>query len=574
MRVAIADQLADAPLNRIDCHRRLRRTCSIALPLGLLLANALSCNNGGPVASNDSCGHGWKGAQSVATHAGAAQQLDFRDVGYCATDPVTVRFERDGTRVTLGAVAASPIQVGVPVWVDPKTGRVGDVDLSVTIIGPDGEHPLANPMHVDPLPAPRAGAAPGHRALVMLGSVQSAITDARAKLSRFKGDVSAFDAELAKADASLATLTQAIGDVQRGGIPVPLLTVPGGATIVLSADSLTMLDGIFASFLVGLGSASGSASLSGRGLHILDMASDDAGDAAWFQNMVHDVSKGGLDSAKKFASATSGVLGVLAVGAAIAGAAPELTTLAVLGAVAFAATTLAPAATALLIDLGTLATSGDVTGPLDPRVWKATQPALKYAVEQGLAKVAGEVAQANLEPAAGPVGAAVFALADTTLGATAGAAHRVGDVLFGKDEACADGVIPYEIGFNPDYAKCRPPETGTGGTSGSSGSSGGGAGGATDPNNVCIVGAGVQANPSNFVKTCAFVAARERRGGSRPLFCADPNPQYRLGYPQLSNGDDPRIVCVVQTNEDAIAAGTNGESGCDHEVAGTCYCCP
>jgi hypothetical protein len=405
-----------------------------------LVALACDCNNGGPVARVDACAHAWNGAHAVATHAGAAQQLELGAVGYCATDPVAVRFEREGTSVTLGAVAASPLQVGVPVWIDPRTGRVGDVDLSVTVIGPDGEHKLANAIHVDPLPPPRAGVVPGHRASVMLGSVQRALADARAKLSRFKGDVSAFDAELAQADADLNTLTQAIATVQQTGMPFPLIKVPGGATTVLNADSLTVLDGIFASYLGGLGPRNAGAGLIGKNVHILDMASDDAGDAAWFQDMVHDISKGGLESAKKFASATSGVLGVLAVGAAIAGAAPELTTLAVLGAVAFAATTLAPAATALVIDLGVLAISGDVTGPVDPRVWRATQPELKYVVEQGLGKVVGDVAQANLEPAAGAVGAAVFALGETMLGAMGGAAHRVGDVLFGKDEACADGV--------------------------------------------------------------------------------------------------------------------------------------
>ena len=247
--------------------------------------------------------------------------------------------------------------------------------------------------------------------------------------------------------------------------------------------------------------------------------------------------------------------------------------MAVLGAVAFAATTFAPAATALIIDLGTLAVSGDVTGPVDPRVWETIQPPLKYAVEQGLSKVAGDVIGVKVEAVEGPIGAAVFGLANNALGATDAVAHRLGNVLFGKDEACAEGVIPYEIGFNPDYAKCRQTAQGPSGTPGGPGTSGGG--GPTDPNNTCMVGAGVKAYPADFVKTCAFVAARDHKGGSTPLFCLDANPKYMLGEPQLANGDDPRKVCALQTNADALAAGvSNGESGCSHEVAGTCYCCP
>jgi hypothetical protein len=264
----------------------------------------------------------------------------------------------------------------------------------------------------------------------------------------------------------------------------------------------------------------------------------------------------------------STILAGVGLAAAVAGSAPAIGAVAVLGAVTFVATTYAPAATAMMIELAALPVDSP---PCPAEVWNAVQPALTYIVKQNLDQAVSVLLDKQLAPA-GEVAQAAGALINSAFNPTSPLTDRIANTIVGPpQEACAPGVEPVEISFNPDYVRCPTSSTTatSGGTSGSSGSSGygGGSGGA----NPCITGAGVAANPAPWIEACTKLDPRL----TVPLTCLDANPAFDLPSPTLSNGTNPASACQVFHDADGAGTSLGTAQGCDHEAGPiTCYCCP
>ncbi len=545
-----------------------RRTLALVALAGAaasLWTDCLPQGTGKGSQGSASCAHRFSAPSTVPTTVRAAQQLDLGDVGYCGNDPVSVRFSAGGRSVTLSAVSSSPLRVGVPIWIDPG-GNVGNADLALSVVGPDGEHALARPLHVAALDP--AGGALGDTTLAMIASIRAAVVRSQSTLSAFRGNTAPLAASLARMVTNLDTLSRAV-TTARAGASVPIGTV-SGSTIALDSASLAIVDSLFASFQADLlATATQPRSVGGN----VGQISSGLDDAAWFNEMLHDVATGGLQRADKLASTMGTLLAGVGVVAALAGSTPALGALAVLGAVTYVATTFAPAATALVIESAALPVESSPPEPLSKDTWQRIQPALSYVVQQSVGQAVSMFVGAKVEPL-GEVGAALVSLVDNSFGGSGAVGTEVSTLLFGKDASCADGVVPVEIGFKPDYVKCPAPtlprvpgsSSGSSSSSSSSSSSGGGA-------NPCFQGAGVAANPAPWVEACTKLDPRR----PVPLDCLDESTTFPpVPAPTLKNGANPASVCAVFQNGDGAGTSLGPVTGCSHEngIKLTCYCCP
>jgi hypothetical protein len=542
---------------RTEWWPRLRFVVGLGLVTALMGASTASCSKN---TAQPACTDGWAGTSVALTHLAPLARLDLGSVGYCADDPVTVRFATGGETIDVGATSAEPLQVIVPPWFDPGTGAVGNLDATVTVVGLDGAHPLPGTLHIDALAPDPSGAPPGSRSLAVLRDVTSAVTDARSRLSAFRGDTSALDSSFATALAGLSALTSSIQQLQSSGTPVPLVTLPSGATAPLAPASLSTLDALFVATLgPGAGAAQSSAATA-------------ADDPAWFQNMVKDVAQGSLDSARDFNGRVGSFIAVLAVGAAVLGAEAAAAPLAVAGAVLYAATTFAPAASALIVDFAASAVGDGPDGPTSEEAWQTAAPALQYVVLETVSQAVAESAQTAIEPAS-PTGAAAYGAIDSQVGISDGVAQKVVNVIWGKDAKCPGGAVPSEISFNPDSVTCPQPISPGGGSSGASSGSSSSGGAAGD--NVCLQGGGVAADPTFWTQLCHAVSAKSS-GMPRTNFldCFPANPSYGVPAPTLSDGSQPSQECVQVHDADGMLVNGSGIGGCDDPTVETCWCCP
>ena len=517
----------------------------------IVAGGTVSCSSSSPT-TEQPCAHQWIGTSASLTHSAPLSELDFGQVGYCATDPVSIALTQGGHTLSVGATSANPLRVIVPPWFDGASGGLGNADVRVTVNGPDGAHPVSGLLHIDALAADTSGAPTGSRSLAILASVTAAVIDARGRLTSFHGNTGPLDASFGTVLAGLNTLANGIQQVQSTGTPIALLKVPSGATVTLTPSSLGTLDALF---VASLGAMIGAPQSSA--------ATAAAGDTSWFQSMVGDVTKGSLDSAREFSGRLGTLLAVMGVGAAILGAETAAAPLALMGAIVYVSTTFAPAATALILDLGASAVGDGPDGPITSEAYNIAIMDIQYVVEQSISKAVSAATQGTLDESS-PTAAAVHDVIDNAIGISDGVAERVASVIFGRGGQCANGAVPTEISFNPDSVTCPGlPSTAAEPTSGTD--SGG-------SNNICFVGDAVQLNSAPWIAACQTLNAKY----TQVYNCLDPSSGPGLGVPHLPDGRTPSIVCVPFTDSTGVGTSIGQVSGCNRGDPGytQCWCCP
>jgi hypothetical protein len=511
----------------------------------LLAGGGVSCRTD----ASEPCSHQWAGTSTSLAQAAPLSVLDLGDVGYCGGDPVSVTFAQGTHSLALGAISADPLQVVVPPWFDGASGNLGNADTTITVTGPDGTHSVSGTLHIAALAPDTSGQPTGNRSLAILASVAAAVTDARSRLSSFQGETSAMVTAFGSMLTGLNTLTSGIQRVQSTGMPISLVTVPSGATATLTPSSLATLDALF---VAALGPTAGDPQSS---------AATAGGTADWFQSMVSDVTKGSLDSVQRFGGTVGTLLAVVGLGAAVLGVEAAAAPLAVMGAVVYAATTFAPAASALVIDFAASALGDGPEGPTDSEAWDAASPAVQYVVQQSISKAVSDLTQSEIESAS-PTGAAVYGVIDSAVGISDGVAEKVVSVIGGSDALCPNGALPIELGFNPDSVTCPQPPSAPMMTVDDSG----------PPGNVTSV-----CSPySAFVQACQTLNVNYTQAYLCVSSASGPDAY------QLPDGGNPTVLCAPLTDSIAAAQPSLSPSGqfigCDPAddpmSHPQCWCCP
>jgi hypothetical protein len=269
------------------------------------------------------------------------------------------------------------------------------------------------------------------------------------------------------------------------------------------------------------------------------------------------------------AGSVSILLSVLGLGAALVGTSTAAAPIAVLGAVAYAATTLAPAASALVIDLGAAELGDGPDGSISPAVWEAVEPAIQYVFVQSLDKAAGDLTAMAIEPAS-TQGAAIFSVLNNAVGTTAGIAEQVGNVIFGTQ--CPSGVGV--ISFNPNTQACAGQDAGPAASClpvGGIPTDCGMTPGSGSDTQCCSTECAVSSLPDGGVSATCRCATTEGVPCVNDSDCCDPNEQAKCVQGICCVPSGVEFVGECTSGLGPCCSAFNGGSGCENgPINGTC----
>ena len=360
-----------------------------------------------------------------------------------------VRFwNASGYSATVAATTPNPLQVAVPLYVDPATGLLASGVVSLTILHPDGTSTN--------LPGTVTIAAPPVLVGVPVGAVTSAFLEGSIRLmesarASLLAAVVARPAagpmltpellaEMTDTSARLTAMKTAVDGFLAGNPGAAMgavATSDGSATVNVDAVTMANSDRIIAAFLARIAPApaasrarAGSAAAVG---YDLEFARN------WGQSLPAEISSGWLEWGKKVGSTVGAVTAVTGLVVALAASTPAVvaigTTAAVVGAMGFAVSTFAPGACGAFLKVGS---SILLTGQASQSDY---MPEVKYVVGNTLAQGASQWLGTYMERVGGDLSAAIAGVIDDRAGFTA----RAGELVAGAVDLVYPATCTYSI---------------------------------------------------------------------------------------------------------------------------------
>ena len=374
-----------------------------------------------------------------------------------ASDLPRVRFWNGaGYSATLAATTPDPLQVAVPLYVDPVTGALASGTVSVTILRPDGTSTtlpgtvtIAAPPDLVGVPAGAVTAAFLEGSISLLASARAALLAAVVARPAASPLVTPeLLAEMADSSARLTVMKTAVQGFLAGNPGAAIGSVAasdGPATVNVDAVTMKNSDRIIAAFLARIAPATPAATrgLASRAAAVpydLEFA------RTWGQSLPAEISGQWLEWGKKVGGTIGAVTAVTGLAVALAASTPAVvaigTTAAVVGAMGYAVSTFAPGACGAFLKIGS---SILVDGQASQSDY---MPEVKYVVGNTLAQGASQWLGTYLERVGGSLSAAVAGVLDDRLGFTAGAGELVaGAVDLVYPAACTLSIAPVSKPF-------------------------------------------------------------------------------------------------------------------------------
>ena len=374
-----------------------------------------------------------------------------------ASDRANVRFSNArGYSVTVPATAPNPLQVAVPLYIDPVTGVFDSGTVVLTIILPDGTSKEVEGALTIAAPPALVGVAPGAVTEAFLEGTVALLSSAKASLEQAAAArpsaavllTPALALDMESARARLSVMKLAVSGFLGGsaGESIGAVTASDGP-VTEKIDAVTMKnsDRIIAAFLAqiapaGVVQAGSSAYAEGEG-YDLEFA------RTWYQSLASDISGKWLDWGKKTGSTVGTVTAVAGLAVALAATTPAMlavgTTAAVVGAMGFAASTFAPAACSAFLKVGSSILLDRESSHAD------LMPEVLYVVENTLTQGASLWRDSWITSRGGELSAAVVGLLDDQTNFTANAVKLVvGAVAISYPPGPAPGGATYSGSFS------------------------------------------------------------------------------------------------------------------------------
>ena len=333
-----------------------------------------------------------------------------------------------GFSAKLPAISPNPLQVAVPIYINPATGKPDSGTVSLTVIYPDGTTKAVQGTLTIAAPPTLAGVAPGAITEAFLEGTINLIASSQSSLDSVTSAgpaaaalvTPAITAYLTTATTRLMTMQAAASAFLAGkpGDSIGSITTSTGS-LTLRIDTATMYtsDRIIAAFLNQIAPA-------GQGLArrlpvTVSEAATDYLDFArtWNETLTSDISDQWLDWGKKVGSTIGTVTAVTGLAVALAASTPAIaavgTTAAVIGAMGYAVSTFAPAVSATFLRVGSSILLNGQASQED------YMPETKFVIENTAAQGASFWLTSWVEEVDGDLSSAVVGALDDQAGITA-----------------------------------------------------------------------------------------------------------------------------------------------------------
>jgi len=373
-----------------------------------------------------------------------------------ASDLPRVRFwNGSGYSATLAATTPNPLQVAVPLYVDPVTGALASGTVSVTILRPDGTSTtlpgtvtIAAPPDLVGVPAGAVTAAFLEGSIGLLASARAALLAAVVARPAASPLVTPeILAEMADSSARLAVMKTAVEGFLAGNPGAAIgsvATLDGPATVTVDAVTMKNSDRIIAAFLARIAPA--APAFRGLASPAAAVGYDLAFARTWGQSLPTEISGQWLEWGKKVGGTIGAVTAVTGLAVALAASTPAVvaigTTAAVVGAMGYAVSTFAPGACGAFLKIGSSILIDGQASQSD------YMPEVKYVVGNTLAQGAAQWLGTYMERVGGELSAAVAGVLDDRVGFTA----RAGELVAGAVDlvypvACTYAIAPVSKPF-------------------------------------------------------------------------------------------------------------------------------
>ncbi len=379
-------------------------------------------------------------ADNFSTGASGAAPFEIISLGtstYGDSDLPKVRFSNSsGYSVTVAATTPNPLQVAVPIYVNPITGKLDSGTVSLTVIDPSGASKTVQGSLLIAPPPMLAGIPPGavteaflEGTINLIASSQSSLDSVTSMGSAAAALVTAdITAYLASSSAQLTVMKNAVIAFINGmpGDSIGSITTSTGS-LTLKIDTATMYtsDRIIAAFLNQIAPSGQVLTKTLPGARA-DATSFDLDFArTWYLSMPAEISSQWLDWGKKTGSTIGAVTAATGVVVALAASTPAITAIGIMagvvGAMGFAVSTFAPATAAAFLTIGS---SIILNGQASEEDYTLE---VKYVAGRTLSAGASCWLSTWIQEVNGNVSAAIVRLANNQLGVTA----KIGEFIAG-----------------------------------------------------------------------------------------------------------------------------------------------
>lgn len=371
-------------------------------------------------------------------------------------DVVQVTFANPkGYSVTITAVASNPLQVVVPLYVNPVSGELDSGSVTLRVTYPDGSMKVADGTLTIAAPPIVEGVTPGTLTQAFVNGTLSYVNETQTALSNLKTEDSEaasivtteIEADLALEVTTLQTMSLSIDNYTSGDLSQAICgarTSDGEATVTMDSAMLTNSDRIVAAFLNQLLVTKTStlektiAGVETSGDVLVDRASD------WTKNLMTTISDGTLEWGKKVGGSVGGVTAIVGVLVAVTAATPMVTAIgtsaALIGAVGYLTSTFVPGSTAMFLNMGTSIILDGESGYDD--IKKGAAYIVGNTLAQGFSSLAGEW----IESKTSELGGALAGFLDNVGDITGRTSQFVANsILYANETSCAYTLSSYSV---------------------------------------------------------------------------------------------------------------------------------
>lgn len=366
---------------------------------------------------------------SVSTNAAPFAVLSLGASSLNDSDQVQVVFSNEsGYSATVPATSANPLEVAVPLYLNPITGALDSGTVTLTALYPDGSTKTVAGSLFIAAPPTLDGLAPGvltqafiQGTLDYTSETQTLVTDLKTVDSAKSVLVTAeVEADLAEFISRLTTMNNAVSEFMLSGTKRELATfstAEGSATISLDSNMLVASDRIIAAYMDQIlalqnGTLQKTMATS-AGEEATDYYPTKVKDC--FLDLTKNISSNMVAWGKTSGSAIGGVSAGVALAAVIVGAAPAVAiTAGVIGAMGFLSTTFVPSVCAMYLNAGVaVALNGSAN-------YEDIREPLYFMVQNTIAQGASTVVGSSLDlVSGGDLASAMFGTADYVTSTTA-----------------------------------------------------------------------------------------------------------------------------------------------------------
>lgn len=372
------------------------------------------------------------------------------------TDVVQVTFTNaQGYSVTLTAAASNPLQVLVPLYVNPVSGELdsGSVTLSATY--PDGSVKVADGILTIAAPPIVEGVTPGTLTQAFVKGTLSYVNETQTALSNLKTEepeaaslvTADIEADLALEVTTLQTMSLSIENYTGGDSSQSICgarTSDGEATVSMDSAMLTNSDRIVAAFLNQIlvteesTLAKTTADVETNSDALVTLAS------TWTSHLTTDISSKTLEWGKKVGSSVGGATAIVGVLVAATAATPMVTAIgtsaALIGAVGYLSSTFVPGATAMFLNVGSsIILNG---GSKYEDIQQSAAYIVGNTLAQGVSYLGGEWISSKTSE----LGGAIAGVIDNEAGITARASEYVANaIIYANVTSCTYTLSSYSV---------------------------------------------------------------------------------------------------------------------------------